>query len=565
MSVKFLLLPIAMVLVILTGSACDKEPLDPNPPNGEELVFFNGAIYTVNESQPWATAVYVRDGIIRYVGSDDEAKAQASENAEQVNLRGAFVMPGIQDVHLHPLEASTDNFQFILDDTVEDAELYADDVADAVADNPGTSWLLGWGHWIEVPLSASRLPKYILDDVAPDRPVAIMEQTSHSVWCNSVALEMMGIDATTPNPPGGIIMRDVNGEATGLLIDNAGNLLLDLALAPNAERTENDYLGLLEFGLPELAKNGITSICDARTYWQRDHHLVWQRLANENALTARVILGLWAYPDEVDASQLSTLKDLYSNEAGSLLRINQIKLYSDGIVHNTTCAMHDDFLVDYFGLATNNGLNYFTEERIATYIQELEPVGFDFHIHAIGNRGVYEALNAIEEAGSSSGRHRLTHVEYVDPPDYPRFAELNVTADAQVAGDFAQPENWPDNNYFLGAALNQANIPLRSLNEANARITLSSDWDVSALNPFVGLQNAVTRSPQALPLEEAIKAYTINAAYVMRQEQVVGSIEVGKEADFIVLDQNLFEIEPTRINQTRVLETYLQGELVYQR
>ncbi|MEL6968905.1 MAG: amidohydrolase [Bacteroidota bacterium] len=565
MSVKFLLLPIAMVLVILTGSTCDKEPLDPNPPNGQELVLFNGTIYTVNESQPWATAVYVRDGIIRYVGSDEEAKAQASESAEQVNLRGAFVMPGIHDVHLHPLEASTENFQFILDDEIEDAELYADDVADALAQNPGTGWILGWGHWIDVPLSANRLPKRILDEVAPDRPVAILEQTSHSVWCNSKALELMGITDNTPDPPGGVIMREANGEANGLLIDNAGNILLDLALAPTPERIENDYLGLLEYGLPEMAKHGITSVCDARTYWQRDHHLVWQRLADENELTARVVLGLWAYPDASDASQLSTLKSLYRNEAGSLLRINQIKLYSDGIVHNTTSAMHDDFLIDYFGLPTNNGLNYFTEERLATYMSELEGIGFDFHIHAIGNRGVHEALNAIEQSGSSNGRHRLTHVEYVDPVDYPRFAQLNVTADAQVAGDFTQPANWFGNNYLVDASLNENIIPLRSLADQGARITLSSDWDVSSLNPFVGLQNAVTRNPQALTLEEAIKAYTINAAYTMRHEDVVGSIEVGKEADFIVLDQNLFEIPVEDISLTRVLETYLQGELVYQR
>ena len=184
---------------------------------------------------------------------------------------------------------------------------------------------------------------------------------------------------------------------------------------------------------------------------------------------------------------------------------------------------------------------------------------------AIGKRGEHEALNEIEKSGSSNGRHRLTHVEYVDPVDYPRFAQLNVTADAQVAGDFTQPANWFGNNYLVDASLNENIIPLRSLADQGARITLSSDWDVSSLNPFVGLQNAVTRNPQALTLEEAIKAYTINAAYTMRHEDVVGSIEVGKEADFIVLDQNLFEIPVEDISLTRVLETYLQGELVYQR
>ncbi|MEO0874545.1 MAG: amidohydrolase [Bacteroidota bacterium] len=556
-----------LLLLFLALTSCEDEAPVPNEPptNSDYQVYFNGRIYTMNPDQPWAEVMVVERGVITHVGSSAEGHSGTGTNPELIDLEGAFVMPGIHDVHLHPLEASTENFQFILDDSVEDADLYADDVADAMAENPGSSWLLGWGHWIDVPLNATRLPKTILDDVAPNRPVAIMEQTSHSVWCNSRALELMGINEDTSDPPGGIIVREPNGEASGLLIDNAGNLLLDLALAATPERTENDYLGLVEFGLPELAKNGITSICDARTYWLRDHHLVWQRLASEKALTARVVLGLWAYPDEEDSSQLSTLKNLYSNDPSSLLRINQIKLYSDGIVHNTTCAMHDDFLIDYFGLPTNNGLNYFTEDRIAAYISELEPIGFDFHIHTIGNRGVYEALNAVEAAGSSSGRHRLTHVEYVDPIDYHRFAQLNVTADAQVVGDFAQPQNWQDNNYFVGAALNQANIPLRSLHEANARITLSSDWDVSALNPFVGLQNAVTRDPQALSLEEALKAYTINAAYVMRQEQLVGSIEEGKEADFIVLDRNLFDISPTQISRTKVLETYLRGELVYQR
>ena len=155
--------------------------------------------------------------------------------------------------------------------------------------------------------------------------------------------------------------------------------------------------------------------------------------------------------------------------------------------------------------------------------------------------------------------HRLTHVEYVRPVDYPRFAELNVTADAQVAGDFTKPESWDDNDHLVGSAVATNIIPIKSLTAANARITLSSDWDVSTLNPFVGLQNAVTRSPQELTLEQAVAAYTINAAYVMRQETIVGSLEADKEADFIILDRNIFEIQPTDINKTKVVDTYLRG------
>jgi predicted amidohydrolase YtcJ len=359
-------------------------------------------------------------------------------------------------------------------------------------------------------------------------------------------------------------MKDDNGFPNGLLIDNAGNQIIDLAIASIPNNEQNDYDGLLNFALPELAKNGITSICDARTYWKRNHHLTWQKIEDEGNLTVRVNLGLWLYPTENDLSQISSLKSLYSNDPNSFLKINQIKLYADGIIINTTAAMEDDYLFDLFKLTTNNGLNYVSESRISQYISALEPTGFDFHIHAIGNRGVNEGLNAIEQSSNGNGRHRLTHVEYVLPADYLRFNQLNVTADAQVAGDFTQPANWHETDEFIGAALNNANIPIKSLLQANARITLSSDWDVSSLNPFIGLQNAVTRVPQELSLANAIKAYTINAAYVMRQESQVGTLEAGKEADFIILSQNLFAIQANQINQTQVLKTYLKGELIYE-
>lgn len=552
---------IIIFIIAIMAVSCDNGTV---PPAAEgETIYYNGRIYTVNTNQPWADAMYIKDGIIKYVGDEATAREAASEGATLIDLEGSFVMPGIHDVHQHPLEASSSNFHFTIDSTITDAEIYATDALAAVNSTSGTGWVLGWGHQLKTVLAATRNPKEILDDATTSRPLVIMENTSHSVWCNSKALELMGINANTPNPTGGIIMRDSNGEATGILIDNAGNQLLNLALQPSSDREQNDYEGLRDFGLPELAKYGITSICDARTYWKRNHHVVWQRLADESLLTVRVNLGLWAYPTEDDASQIATLKSLYSSSENSLLRINQIKLYSDGVVHNTTAAMHGDYLKDYFHLSTNNGLNYFTEQRTGEYIAALESTGFDFHIHTIGDRGIAESLNAIEQNGTTNGRHRLTHVEIIAPADIPRFAQLNVTADAQVAGDFSQPHKWHGNHQYIGTALSENIIPIKSLAAANARITLSSDWDVSTVNPFVGLQNAVTRAPQELTLEEAIAAYTINAAYVMRQEDKVGSLEANKEADFIILDKNPFDIDVNEINTISVLETYLRGVPVY--
>jgi predicted amidohydrolase YtcJ len=507
----------------------------------------------------------VKDGVITYVGTNEQAKAQASANVQVIDLQGQMMMPGIHDVHMHPLEASTNNFKFSLSNSETNPENYAATVKQALQDNPGTDWLLGGGHSLETILSATRAPRLILDDISTTRPIGIMEQTSHSFWCNSKALEVLGITQLTPDPQGGIIGREANGVPNGLLIDNAGELLAEVALKATNTKEETDYQGLVGFALPEMAKYGITSACEARTFWKRNYHKVWQRIEAEGKLTARINLALWAYPTENDASQIQTLKSLYNNDNSKLLRINQIKLYMDGVVHNTTAALHTNYQEDILGNGIGNGLNYFTQDRLAQYIAQLESTGFDFFIHSIGNRGTTEALNAIEKSGTSKGRHRLTHLEMVQPSDLARFNALNVTADCQVAGSFTHPEHWSENASLVGTALADNLVPLKSLTTAKARLTLSSDWDVSTLNPFVGMQNAVTRSPQEISLAEAVKAYTINAAYTMRQEDKVGTIEVGKEADLIVLDRDIFSISPTSIGQTQVTSTYLRGKLVYQK
>ena len=552
-------------MVVLTLMLLSLSRAQAQPTTRGETVFHSGRIYTLNKAQPWAEAVFVKDGIIKYVGDTETAQKMATGIAEQIDLGGKMMMPGIHDVHMHPLEAASKNFQFTVDSETEDAESYGRDVDNADRDHPGEGWLLGWGHYLETVLAATRTPRAILDEAVAERPVAIMEQTSHSVWVNSKALQLLGIDASTPNPQGGIIMRDESGQPTGILVDNAGELVFQIALRPTPEKAEKDYEGLISFALPEMAKHGITSFCEARTFWKRNQQDTWKRIESEGKLTVRTNLGLWAYPAENDLTQIAKLKSLYSNKPGSLLKINEIKLYADGIVHNTTAAMTSNYLVDLYHLPTNNGINYFTEDRLKSYIEQLEPVGFHFHMHTLGNRAVHETLNAIEAGSKGKGRHRLTHCEYVDPIDYLRFAQLGVTADVQVAGDFTQPSEWHSNDHLVGSELTQNVIPLKHLHQAGARITLSSDWDVSGINPFIGIENAITRAPQEIDLETAVKAYTLNGAYAMGHEKLVGSIEEGKEADLIILNQNIFEVDQKEISETRVQATYLQGKVVYER
>jgi hypothetical protein len=504
--------------------------------------------------------------MIEFIGATEEALELASDEAELIDLNGKMVMPGIHDVHMHPLEAmSPFSGTCLLDSSVEDAEDYISELKQCAPEQIATDWVLGFGHSVFTLLETTRHPKEILDEAIPDKPVAIMEETSHSLWINSKAMEIVGITKNTPNPPGGVIVKDAKtGEPTGLLFDSTGDAIMDLAWAPTEEILELNYEGLLE-ALELLNENGITSVCEARTYWKRNFQDAWLKAEHEGTLSVRAILDLWAYPGMDDDEQIKALKTLYQNDPDSLLRISQIKVYDDGILINSTAAMLEPYLETLGEIPSNNGINYFSEERLTRYIRELEPVGFDFHIHAIGDRGVREALNAIEQGQQGQGRHRLTHLEIVNPADYPRFKQLNVIADMQVAGDFAQPSHWHENDFLIGERAEPL-IPLKDLFEAGAKITLSSDWDVSVLNPFIGMQNALTRKPQHLTrLEDVIAAYTINGAYTMRQEDKVGSLEVGKHADLIVLNQNLFEIPVNRINKTKVLMTFLAGELVYER
>ena len=424
-----------------------------------ERLLVNGRVYTVNDAQPWAEAVLVVDGTIAAIGSDEAVRSEASESAEIVDLEGAFVMPGIHDIHSHPLEARSPLAgTCLLDNQEEDAEAFIPILETCAPTQIGTDWVLGSGHSVFTLLEAERLPVEILDEAIPDRPVAIMEETSHSVWVNSLALEMAGITASSENPPGGVIVKDpTTGEPTGLLFDSAGDLVFDLAWQPTPEIQNLNVQGLLE-AVAELNENGITSVGEGRTYWRRGFQDAWLRAEEQGDLTVRAVLNLWAYPSQPDATQIPALRGLYRNDPDALVRISNIKVYSDGILINSTAAMLEPYLETLGDIPSSTGLNYFDEARLTRYIREL--ADFDIHIHAIGDRGVREALNAIEAGQSPGDRHRMTHLEVVDPADIPRFAALDVIADMQVAGDFTQPENWSENAFLIGDRASPL-VPLR--------------------------------------------------------------------------------------------------------
>lgn len=557
-------------------------------------VYHNGSIYTVDKKDSnWhkhpKNIMIVKDRIIDYIGFVDNIQSTVDRhcggNTSQtfVDLEGCTVLPGIHDVHLHPLEASSKvEGTFKLETGIKlDSKKVIEKIRRAKEMQKGTQWILGHGHSIYDLLDhifkyKGRPPREILDEAISDQPVVILEETSHSVWVNSKALDyyMKHLESSGGKVTGGIIMRDKIGKPNGILLENAAIEIFDLALEPTSEMLQLDYEGLLE-GLKTLSENGITSVCDARCFWKRKHDEVWVRAEKEGFLNLRVILDLWMYPNLADDQQIPELKKRYRNSPDSLIRRSQVKVYSDGLIANTTAALLKPYIesIEIEDLG-NTGMNYVSEMRLASYIEQLQYIdennGFDFHIHAIGDRGVRESLNAIESVKESQNpkrksRHRLTHLELIHADDIERFKDIEVIADFQVAGEYSLPKNSGEMADFVGKQRAKRSIPVESVRKTGAVVTLSSDYDVNPVNPFVGIQNATQRGPESVDVKSAIEMYTINGAFVMRQEDRVGSLERGKEADFIVIDQDILKLNPKHISKTKVLETYFRGQPIFTR
>lgn len=562
----------------------------------EYTVYRNAFIYTVDNDRydDWtqnpqqALVIDFDHGVIEYIGNEAGAKYYIDNyDCDVHDLKGQTIFPGFHDVHTHPLEAGSSlgaNCQLDGDSSPTDLQGSIKECADNQKKEIH-EWVLGKGYYITEVLKYiskpdSKPPRIILDEIIPDRPVVMMEQTSHSVWVNTEALQRAGIDEYTPNPVGGVIMREKHSKKpNGILLENQGNLMMDLALDSTKysavhKANVKAITDSIEFFFPS---NGITSAVDSRTYWLRGHLKAYEALLKEyeGNIPVRMILALWAYPH----MPLQDLKDglMDTKHTYSYLeslkhhrfKMGQIKVYSDGLLESTTAKLFEpyDIDIDLPGIVGNKGMNYFDETKLGDTIGELQKY-FDFQIHAIGGKAVHESLNAIQRNWKQGhdNRHRLTHVELVTNGDLNRFAALGVIADPQVAGNFTLPDYINSEiKDVIGRERTKEFIRLNDLVNTKAHVTLSSDWDVSPLNPWLGVGHAINRGDQSVSMKTAIELYTINGAYVMRQEKDTGSLVVGKFADLVIVDNNIFgkDFMWQKVNQTKVMKTILQGKVTY--
>lgn len=526
-------------------------------------VIRNAAIHTMASDGVEADAIAIdAKGIIVAVGKEADVLSKAGPDARVIDLGGKAVLPGFQDAHVHLVEAGVNGIlcEFEPFATLKQTR----QTIEACDVETEGEWVLGSGVSMPHLLDQTDDPVAVLDELVPDRPALILDDIGHGAWANSKALQAAGYDTIKGNPPGGIILRNpANGRPNGIVLENAQQKLRNLAFPDTPENEEFVYQSMLPT-LKTFAENGITTVSDAGGFWPQGHVKAWETAERNGTLTVRAFNALYVYPDLPFDEQMQKLAKLYSNDPDRLVKFNQAKLYVDGILEQRTGAVLQPYLkgpgIDH---GFDSGFLYFQTPVLNDYARALSEIGFKLHFHVTGDRGARLGLDAIDQAERKAGPHRLTHLYLLDPADYARFRETGTVADFQLAPSSLDPDYIGFISKFIGARADHM-MPAASLEKDGATVVMSSDFDADELSPLVKIQAALERPREGAPdVRTAVKWMTVNPARLLNQEERTGTLEVGKYADLVVLDRDIFDIPINEIGETNVKATLLQGKPVF--
>lgn len=528
-----------------------------------DLILTNGNIWTGNSAQPHATAIAIVGNKIAAVGDNGVIATFTGAKTKFIDLNGKFAVPGFIDNHTHFFMGGFHLLSVDLRDAGDELEFALRIARKAAEISPG-QWLTG-GGWDHTIWPGSQLPtKALIDQYTLDKPVFVTRLDIHMGLANSAALNQAGITADTPDPVGGKIIKDGSGQPTGILIDNAMDLVTSLIPSPSS----SEYDKALEAAMNYAASLGITSVQDI-TSW--DEWAVYKRFHQAGKLKTRIYA-------RTPITEWEKHRDLV-NQAGrgnQWLALGGVKGFVDGSVGSLTAL----FFEPYSDAPNTNGLlneQMYPDDIMQQRTAWADAAGLQPSIHAIGDKAnnmmldIYQ--NVISTAPSRDRRFRIEHAQQLISADIRRFAELGVIASAQPA-HLLDDGCWAEKR--LGAERCKTSYPFRSLLETGARLTFGTDWPVVDLNPMLGIYAAVTRRPkngshpngwieqQKITIDEALTAYTATGAYAEFGEAFKGTIEVGKLADIAVLSQNLLTVDPGNILETTVLYTIVDGKVIYE-
>ena len=534
-----------------------------------DTVIVNGKIYTLNPQKPWAEALAIRADLIVAVGSDAEIAKLQSKSTQVIDAKGRLVLPGFTDCHIHFIDGAFSLGRVNLEGAKDATDIQQRLRAYGAA-HPGDSWILGRG-W-NYAMFPSFLPdKKALDEVFPNRPAFLEGYDGHTYWANSKALELAQVTKDTPNPPNGVIVRDpATGEATGALKEAAQGLVAAVIPKP----TRGEKLLALRAGMRWANENGLTRVHSAGGDFEEFE--LYDELLRHGDLTVRLYVAYFQNPPELRPQDIAAIEDARKKYTGHWLAAGAVKFMIDGVVESHTAAM----LQPYSDDASFQGKPFWDPGKYNSAIRELDKRGLQIFTHAIGDSGVRTVLDGyenMERLNQTSGRRpRIEHIETIAANDIPRFGRLGVIASMQPLHSYPDEDTlrvWARN---AGPDRASRAWVWKSIADGGGQLAFGSDWPVVTLNPFEGIQTAVTRQtaeglPKAgfvptehLSVADAVRGYTLGAAYAGFREKTEGSLEPGKLADLIILSQNLFEVEPRSINKTKVLTTIVGGRVVFQ-
>ncbi|MDA7571291.1 amidohydrolase [Porticoccaceae bacterium] len=569
------LVKVTVIVIAAFSVGCSIQHFSKTKQVSADLILFDGKVYTVDANRSWAEAVAVIDGKIAYVGSSSGAKKYKGPNTRLVDLDGKMVLPGFQDAHVHPIEAGMAYLGCSLHDgkSVEDYVLI---VKECAQQSPEATFIDGGGWTMD--LFEDGLPdKRLLDEVVSDRPVILKSASGHQLWVNSKTLKIAGIDAETPDPPRGRIDRYKNSkEPSGSLQENSA---MNLAFSTRPAYSADQMQAALQFGQHYLNQYGVTTLQDALLKLDGNEAYVggptYMAMDRAGDLTIRVV-GALVWNTDSGLEQLSRITDARERFKTPLFSAPSVKIWLDGVMEVHTAALLAPYSDREDGYS---GELLIKPEQLDVVVSQLDALGFQIHFHAIGDAAVRQSLDSLELARQKNGvrdsRHHMSHIQLFDPADIPRLETLNVVANFQPYWAWADKFITELTIPKLGADRSKWLYPIRSVLDTGAVVAFGSDWFVTSGNPLLGIETAITRrdpltnfsdpflEDERINLADAIEAYTINSAYVNFIDDETGSIEEGKLADLIVLDNNLFELAPNEISDAQVLLTLLEGNPVY--
>jgi predicted amidohydrolase YtcJ len=566
-----------IVMVFWAGIQCRKE----SPVEAADLVLLNGNIVTVDNGNPRAEALAVKGDTIAAVGSYEDIKKYIDKKATKIiDLQGKLALPGFNDSHVHLISGGHGFLSVSLDGVTTFDELQQR-VRKKVKDKKEGEWITG-GGWDQEILPGKKWPtKELLDEIAPHNPVELSRICGACTLVNSYVLRISGITKDTPNPPGGAIVKDpVTGEPTGILHWKA----MDLIKRPHSsdeESHERDRKAA-QLALAEAARFGVTSVqdvpgsSDTAPPGVLDGEIaVLKELLDEGQLTVRVYAGV---PLTSSAEKIKDYKEWKWMLADNhhMLTFGVIKGFADMTLGSSTALLAEP----YKNNPSTSGLMLMSQEELNEIVALYDKEKFQLAIHAIGDKGVHVVLNAFEEAikrnGQRDARHHIEHATVILPGDVPRFSALGVIGSVQPV--FGPSYGQTIQSFFedrLGKERSKNTNIWRTLAQAKARLAFGTDWPVESLNPMEGLYSAVTRKSiadkaggswlpeESLSLEEAVEFYTLGSAYASFEEDIKGSLQVGKLADIVVLSKDIFSIPEEEVLNTEVVYTILGGKIIY--